>query len=145
LRNDHPISMEIPDSTVDQQFSEIKSYANGQSARLTAGQVAYISRFGDSGLPADRRDALRAYPTISGKAYIECASCHNPHEASRPTNDGGSATDVNNSRFLRLPSWSTTDSYYTSVDAKAKAEGATAGILGDRNAGSLLCLSCHQK
>lgn len=133
LSNDHPISMEIPDATVDPQFSDIRTYVDGQSSRLTNNQVAYISRFGDAGLPTDPRDRLRAYPTELGEAYIECASCHNPHENT-------------STRFLRMPSWDNTDAYYVDVDSRAvNEETGETGINAERNAGSLLCLSCHQK
>lgn len=133
LSNDHPISMEIPTPDIDPQFSDIRAYVDGQSARLSAGRVAYISRFGDTGLPADPRDRLRAYPTVSGKPYIECASCHNPHENT-------------STRFLRMPSWDPNDQYYIDVNAKAVNERTgNTGIDADRNAGSLICLSCHQK
>lgn len=119
LRNDHPISMEIP--STDPQFSEI--LANLNTAELTAGHVSPLYRGASSTLPTDKRDRIRAYPTEAGKAYIECASCHNPHENT-------------STRFLRYPSFVGT--------AEETAIGATV-LNGDRNAGSLLCLSCHQK
>jgi len=133
LSNDHPISMEIP--TNDPQFAEIiANLTAGPNATQTSTQVKYLFRGNANTLPTDIRDRLRAYPTVSGRAYIECASCHNPHEASRPGSDGGNATDTNNSRFLRYPS----------VVNTAEEAILTANV-GDRNAGSLLCLSCHQK
>ena len=144
LSNDHPISMEIP-CNKDPQFNDICTNSDLTPLGGSPPKVAYLTRFGPSALPTDIRDRLRAYPTVAGKPYLECASCHNPHDASRPTNDGGSAIDYKNSRFLRLPSWDTADGYYTDVNTRAQAQGATAGVIGDRNAGSLLCLSCHQK
>jgi len=126
LSNDHPISMEIPCSgtNTDPQFSQI--CGNIDSARLTAGKVSYLSRSGDFTLIPDGRDRIRAYPTVAGKAFIECASCHNPHENT-------------STRFLRHPS----------IDGGTTLplpSGITAAQLdADRNAGSLLCLSCHQK
>lgn len=119
LRNDHPISMEIPGT--DPQFSEI--IANLSTADLTAGRVSPLYRGASSTLPGDKRDRIRAYPTEAGKAYIECASCHNPHENT-------------STRFLRYPSFVGT--------AEETAIGAST-LNADRNAGSLLCLSCHQK
>lgn len=121
LSNDHPISMEIP-CTADPQFSEI--CANIDNAALTAGKVSPLRRGDETTLPADIRDRVRAYPTEAGKAYIECASCHNPHEAT-------------STRFLRYPSFVGT--------AEEAAVGGAAALNADRNAGSLLCLSCHQK
>jgi len=123
LSNDHPISMEIP-CGVDPQFNEI--CANLDTTRLAAGKVAFIHRGPASTLPDDIRDRIRAYPTVAGKPYIECASCHNPHENS-------------SSRFLRYPSVKGTadEALITSSPIDGKPE--------NRNAGSLLCLSCHQK
>jgi mono/diheme cytochrome c family protein len=122
LSNDHPISMKIP--VADPQFDEIRT--NLDTARLTAGKVAYLYRGTDAAvLPTDPRDRIRAYPTMgNGDAYIECASCHNPHEATSP-------------RFLRYPSASTAE--------KTAAGLAVPGSETDRNKGSLVCLTCHQK
>ena len=143
LTNDHPISMQIPCNTDDKQFDLV---CGNLTLTANTNNVQHIAR-NTAWLPSDTRDRLRAYPNPNGGTglFIECASCHNPHEASRPGNIGSTATDTNNSRFLRLPSWDTTDAYYVAVDIAAKAAGNTIGILGDRNAGSLLCLSCHQK
>lgn len=121
ISNDHPISMEIP-CTTDPQFGEI--CANIDTTLLTNGKVSYLRRGDTSTLPTDIRDRIRAYPTVSGKAYIECASCHNPHEAT-------------STRFLRYPS-------FVSTSEEAAVGGASA-LNSDRNKGSLLCLSCHQK
>lgn len=120
LSNDHPISMEIP--TTDPQFSEI--ITNLDTTALTAGHVSPLRRGAVSTLPADKRDMIRAYPTVAGKAYIECASCHNPHE--------NTAT-----RFLRYPSATPTE-----LTSAGLGDPSTET---DRNKGSLLCLSCHQK
>jgi hypothetical protein len=121
LSNDHPISMEVPCTTAppDPQFSQI-------CANLTANgtKVTYITR--ETGIyPTDSRDRLRTYPTNGAGTYsIECASCHNPHENL-------------STRFLRHPSINANNPLYG---------GITAGALDvDRNSGSLLCLSCHQK
>jgi len=117
LQNDHPISMEIPCGK-DPQFAAICNSLDGPE--LSKGRISPLTR--DKSLyplPADKRDQLRAYPSVYGKAYIECASCHNPHVGKDES-----------TRFLRLPSWDTTDMAYDSVD---------------RNAGSLICLSCHEK
>ena len=134
LSNDHPVSMEVPcgASPVDQQFAQICANLAPNGVK-----VSYITR--DAGIfPADTRDRLRTYPTNgAGTYYIECASCHNPHEASRPGADGSTATDTANSRFLRHPSAGGTILPLGVITA--------AQLDTDRNAGSLLCLSCHQK
>jgi hypothetical protein len=134
LRNDHPISMEICNGTTahDPQFTE----ACTSSTPSTSGSVLKISRTGT--FPGDIRDNIRAYKSsgTAGRWFVECASCHNPHEASRPGNADGPYPDNLNSRFLRLPS----------VDLSSATDPAILAIKnGDRNAGSLLCLSCHQK
>ena len=132
LRNDHPVSMEICNSTAanDPQFDE----ACANSA--VSGNILKISRTGTFA-STDIRDTIRAYKSTGtdGSWFVECASCHNPHEASRPGNADGPYTDIANSRFLRLPS----------VDLTATDPAIAAINDGDRNAGSLLCLSCHQK
>src|SRR3990172_6139936 len=123
LSNDHPISMEIPCGLGgDPQFTEICGNLN--PSLLTANKVSPIYRGDVSTLPTDKRDQLRAYPTVPEKAYIECASCHNPHENT-------------STRFLRYPSFVGT--------ADETAVGGASALNADRNAGSLLCLSCHQK
>lgn len=120
LSNDHPISMEIP--ATDPQFADIIAHLD--SAALTAGHISPLYRGVVGDLPADKRDMIRAYPTVAGKAYIECASCHNPHE--------NTAT-----RFLRYPS-------ATAAELSSAGLGIPSSET-DRNKGSLLCLSCHQK
>lgn len=140
LSNDHPISMKIPCGQ-DPQFDNAVSLVaekqicnNLDTGELSAGRVSPLYRGASSGvLPQDKRDRIRAYPTVGSDPYIECASCHNPHENT-------------STRFLRAPSWDKNDPYYKTVDAAAVNErtGAT-GVDASRNAGSLLCLSCHQK
>jgi cytochrome c553 len=117
LRNDHPISMEIP-CTKDPQFDGV--CANLDGAALGAGKVSFLTRNPTTNpLPGDPRNRLRAYPSVKGKAFIECASCHNPHIGTSES-----------TRFLRLASWDPTDPAYSDTD---------------RNSGSLICLSCHEK
>lgn len=129
LSNDHPISMQIPcikDPQFDGICTNLATAVGGETGndRLTAGKVAFLFRGTPDDLPSDIRDRVRAYPTELGKAYIECASCHNPHEST-------------SSRFLRYPSAST-------AEKTAAGLGAPDSEI-DRNRGSLLCLSCHQK
>src|SRR4030067_258531 len=132
LRNDHPISMEICNGTTahDPQFDE------ACAASVVSGNILKISRTGNFA-NTDIRDAIRAYKSsaTNGRWFVECASCHNPHEASRPGNANGPYLDKVNSRFLRLPS----------VNLSSTDPAIVAINNGDRNAGSLLCLSCHQK
>ena len=134
LRDDHPISMEIP--RTDPQFKEILTNITTKGGRIPgSGGVMWIDRNPNGAfLPLDKRDRIRAYPTDPNRPdapYIECASCHNPHEASRPSGQPAlsevvNAQTVNNNLFLRM----------------ASMPGANPQ---DRNAGSLVCLSCHKK
>jgi hypothetical protein len=134
LRDDHPISMEIPKA--DPQFREILANIAIKGGRLPgSGKVMWIDRDSNgANLPLDKRDRLRAYPSDPNRPdipYIECASCHNPHEASRPGGQPAQTDPVNpltvsNALFLRMASQPGADSQ-------------------DRNAGSLVCLSCHKK
>ncbi|MBI1818714.1 MAG: hypothetical protein HY202_04285 [Nitrospirae bacterium] len=136
LTNDHPVGMAIPQT--DPQFALIlanKNTNSGTDGHLSGtNKVFWLTR--DGALQTDPRDRLRAYSsdtTSLDTPYIECASCHNPHEASRLTGqplptDPVNATTVNNSRFLRAPN--------------PNQPGAD---MNDRNASSALCLSCHQK
>jgi hypothetical protein len=129
LSNDHPISMEIP-CGLDPQFDGICNNREiGENAgRAAAGKVTYITRDpANFPWPDDVRDRLRAYPSVAGGYYIECASCHNPHIGD-PTM--GSTDPTARTRFLRLASWDPTDPAYDTSDP---------------NAGSLVCLSCHEK
>ncbi len=134
LRDDHPISMEIP--RIDPQFKDILTNITTKGGRVPgSGGVMWIDRHPNgANLPLDKRDRIRAYasdPSRPDAPYIECASCHNPHEASRP---GGQPTlsapvdanTINNSLFLRL----------------ASRPGANTQ---DRNERSQICLSCHKK
>jgi len=144
LSDDHPISMAIPCGT-DPQFDEICNGITTKGGRVQGtNSVMWISRDPNGGgsypLPLDKRDRLRAYPSNPqnlNEPFIECASCHNPHEASgNPNYSAGQPPpnvdplsdpkSVNNSLFLRMAS-------FVGADAQ------------DRNRGSLVCLSCHQK
>ena len=146
LSDDHPISIAIP-CGLDPQFDEICNGITTKGGRIQGtNSVMWISRDPSGGgeypLPSDKRDRLRAYPSNAqnfDEPYIECASCHNPHEASGNPNylsSGGQPPinvdplsnpgSVNNSLFLRMASF----------------VGADTNI---RNRGSLVCLSCHQK
>ena len=150
LSNDHPVSMEIP-CTKDPQFDKTVSGStenqicnNMNQGELDAGRISPLYRGAVATvLPQDKRDQLRAYPTVAGKAYIECASCHNPHEENNAvTNADGTVTilagfalPARDTRFLRYPSF-----------VGALPSGISASDLDlNRNMGSLLCLSCHQK
>jgi len=134
LRDDHPISMEIP--RTDPQFREILTNITTKGGRVPgSGSIMWIDRDPNGAfIPLDKRDRIRAYasdPRRPDAPYIECASCHNPHEASRPggqpaLSEPVNAQTINNALFLRLPSRPGADSQ-------------------DRNAKSLICLSCHKK
>ncbi len=152
LRNDHPISIKMCADTstngADPQFND----ACTTSAESSNGNLLKVKRsLTDAKDTVDIRDHIRLYPTkgVGNGWWIECASCHNPHEASRadesvsydPTVTAQNAagitySDTINSRFLRFPSFDPTAQPAVVKDALLK---------GNRNAGSLLCLSCHQK
>jgi len=136
LSDDHPISFEMQ-ATVnpDPQFDDV-SVASGLISNIATGKLF---------APADRRDRLRLYPatgasvsisTVNNKqGWVECASCHNPH-APRPL-------------FLRLPLGATA---YTAKGGGTLTVGDVLGtgpggglIADDPNAGSAICLSCHEK
>ena len=130
LSDDHPISFEIPTAT-DPQF-----------AGLSIGQVGNVGIITGNGLlsPGDTRDSLRTYPASGGSTWvspgwIECASCHNPHTP-RPL-------------FLRLPnapvSIATSGGGVTTVDDVIGTTTIPTLIADDPNAGSALCISCHDK
>jgi hypothetical protein len=141
LTDDHPISIAIPDSGCntltgpgDPQFTELCTNSPSQNA---VNGLRLLSRNSGS-VPQDKRDALRSYPapgTTTGQ-FIECASCHNPH-APRPL-------------FLRLPSL-----YDAAIVVPSGGDVLTVNdflgnsdttlIADNPNAGSLVCLSCHQK
>jgi hypothetical protein len=133
LSDDHPISMQIP--VTDPQFDELLL----NSPPVDSSGLRKLTRNVGS-VNADKRDSLRSYPgvdrTPGSGYYIECASCHNPHTP-RPM-------------FLRLPS------RYDSATILLSGGGATTtadlGVGGpvqliadNPNAGSLICISCHQK
>lgn len=134
LRDDHPISIEIP--RTDPQFKEILTNITTKGGRIPgSGGVMWIDRNPNGAfLPLDKRDRIRAYasdPNRPDAPYIECASCHNPHEASRPSGQPAlsepvNAQTINNNLFLRMASMPGADPQ-------------------DRNARSLVCLSCHRK
>jgi len=137
LTDDHPISMAIP--TTDPQFDQVRTGA------LADGSIWKLRRVGTGitqDLSSDKRDAVRAYPTQGGTpadnittdtAYIECASCHNPHTP-RPS-------------FLRIPSVDTATQNIpaVSIGGRGVQTGQVSTIDQYPNAGSLLCLTCHQK
>ena len=141
LGDDHPISMKIPDTscnslagTPDPQFSELCVNSPPQNG---VNGLRLLSRRAGS-VNADRRDQIRSYPAPGGVTgqYIECASCHNPH-APRPL-------------FLRLPSRYDADLSLatgggTTSEADIGASAAATLIADNPNAGSLVCLTCHQK
>jgi hypothetical protein len=133
LSDDHPISFAMP--STDPQFDDALASLSSQ------GNLNLVGRAGLN-IPTDKRDAIRLYPpngAATGSAatskWVECASCHNPH-APRPL-------------FLRLP--------LSAVAYTAKGGGTlTVGdvlngspsgglIADDPNAGSAVCLSCHEK
>ncbi len=139
LTDDHPISMEVPaprfnsiGGKLDDQFEFI-----GSGSDLDGGEdgvdVLFIRRSDQPNWPTDKRDRLRAYPStaVPGSYSIECASCHNPHTP--------------RASFLRLPSGSpglvTTD--LTPTSTSGHPTGKT--WAQDPNAGSAICVSCHEK
>jgi hypothetical protein len=132
LSDDHPISMEIPSG--DPQFDSL--LANSPVADSSG--LRLLTRTGT--VNADKRDSLRSYPgaarTAGAGFYIECASCHNPHTP-RPL-------------FLRLPSrydsaLALVSGGGTTTEAQMGAGSGTGRIADNPNAGSLICISCHQK
>ncbi len=150
LSDDHAISFEIP--TTDPQFTEM---INGSQAE-TNGKLLYLKRDlgalggADTGiLPVDKRDRIRAYTStgltvssgVATNAYIECASCHNPHTP--------------RTLFLRLPSNVRDTGVFDATAANpglpsggaAVVAGVTNGVFWSHapNQGSAICLSCHQK
>jgi hypothetical protein len=137
LSDDHPISFEMQGvANPDPQFDDVTV--------TDAGSVSLIGNTatGKTNAPLDRRDRLRLYPANGGNTntntkqdWVECASCHNPH-APRPL-------------FLRLPLGATA---YTTKGGGTLTVGDVLGtgpggglIADDPNAGSAVCLSCHEK
>lgn len=155
LRDDHPISMQMP--STDPQFNDAlgNRLANVDGGAGNDGvKISFISRFGAGATSGagivnntiwsqDKRDRIRLYPSVNGEVsqYVECASCHNPHTP-RPL-------------FLRLPTVSNTEfGAGTTANITSNFSGGGFGITlvtgaGDLahnpNQGSLVCLSCHQK
>ncbi len=155
LQDDHPISFEIPCTTTldgcDPQFAEMVA----GSVVDANSRLLYLTRnTPDAGagiFPADKRDRLRAYAsegvsvtTTDGatNAYIECASCHNPHTP--------------RTLFLRLPSNVASTGAFSEIlaplvsgggSANATAAGITSGTFWSHapNQASAICISCHQK
>lgn len=132
LRDDHPISMQIPAPAVDPQFTQINTnFVNSKPADGSG--VTWLSRTGT--VNDDVRDRLRAYPTGGNNTqYVECASCHNPHTP-RPL-------------FLRLPNVAValpTGGGTTQWAAHTGNVGDTTLVSNNPNFQSAICLSCHQK
>ncbi|MEW6324900.1 MAG: hypothetical protein AB1515_05890 [Nitrospirota bacterium] len=146
LRDDHPISFRIPDDTgadPDLQFSELK-YSSVADANS---KILYLRR--NAVYPVDKRDRLRAYTSAGGtvtsgqvtNAYIECASCHNPHTP--------------RTLFLRLPSGVLdTGAFGTSGTGLPSGGNVSAALAVSTNPtwwshapnqASAICVSCHQK
>jgi len=172
LTDDHPISFMIPCDTpgggnntnqatcADPQFAEVVNGSVSDADFGGSGNLLYLKRANGAStngvVPQDKRDRIRAYPSDpaggsvqSGhntNAYIECASCHNPHTP--------------RTLFLRLPS--NVDNTGAFVDP---TQGGATGLTGGYNTAvapsslgvtatywthapnqaSAICLSCHQK
>lgn len=128
LTNDHPISIKICAADgltrYDEQFAEA---CTNQTA--STGSVLKIKR--TAGVyPTSLRDTIRAYKNTGATDFtVECASCHNPH--------------INSSRFLRYQSALPSNDAFVTAVAYPTEDSEGSGV--DRNKGSLLCLSCHQK
>jgi hypothetical protein len=137
ISDDHPVSMAIP--TSDPQFDQVRAGA------VADGSIWKLKRSGtgiNQDFSSDKRDVVRAYPTQGGtpggaieseEAYVECASCHNPHTP-RPS-------------FLRIPSVDTSAQSVPqiTIDGRGVQAGNVSTIDQYPNAGSLICLTCHQK
>ncbi len=158
LRDDHPISMQMPGAAgEDPQFRDvfINSASNLDGLGVEGTNIRFVSRYAaaDRIWSTDKRDRIRLYPSSSAanvSEYVECASCHNPHTP-RTT-------------FLRLPTINKNEFTAGSpADFTGGGFGTTlvrtppftpifnnvAGQVDDLshapNQGSLVCLSCHQK
>lgn len=152
LKDDHPISMQMP--STDPQFADVllNRLANlnptGETGKVDGEHVSYVSRYGkgeatgagtaDTRWSQDKRDRIRLYPSVSTESssiYVECASCHNPHTP--------------RTLFLRLPTVSRTnfagDNFAGGGAGTTLVVGATRDLSHSPNEGSLVCLSCHQK
>jgi cytochrome c553 len=150
LSDDHPISMQIPLSSVDPQFTKIQNagkftdFANYNSKADGSG-VTFITK--TTTINDDVRDRIRAYPTGgAGTQFVECASCHNPHTP-RPL-------------FLRLPSIVQPDGVtgtplpsgggsttWGAAQALVPGDAGYSGsfVSNNPNFQSAICLSCHEK
>lgn len=150
LSDDHPISLKIcaadgvggntglGGAGDDPQFVDVCD----KSPTQTGPGLRFLTRSATSVINADPRDRIRTYPTpgLATGQFVECASCHNPH-APRPL-------------FLRLPSPGGENAVVTPL---ASGGGTTRvqdvlGVGSDitlvankPNAGSLVCITCHQK
>ncbi len=132
LRDDHPISMQIPAAATDPQFTLINTnFVNSKPADGSG--VTWLSKTGT--LNTDVRDRLRAYPTGGNNTqFVECASCHNPHTP-RPL-------------FLRLPNVGValpSGGGTTQWQVATGNLGDTTYISNNPNFQSAICLSCHEK
>jgi hypothetical protein len=150
LRDDHPISFAMPLGGValgqDPQFSELQV----NSTPDPNNRMLYLRR--NAVYPQDKRDRIRAYasdgallagsPGAWTNAYIECASCHNPHTP--------------RTLFLRLPSGVDENGAFAAAgngiksgapDEHASAAGITNANYWSHapNQASAICISCHQK
>jgi hypothetical protein len=139
LSDDHAISMSMQSGgNPYPQFNNTTAADDGNITR--------VSRAGDPNTYyEDKRDAIRLYPADGGAVnagdrsdWVECASCHNPH-APRPL-------------FLRLPGPGGTGlasmpsgGGAVVVDDVIGAGSTTQLIADNPNAGSAICLSCHEK
>jgi len=152
LRDDHPISFQIPCGTTatgcDPQFGQMIA---GSEADPN-GKLLYLKRdLGGGGIyPQDKRDRIRAYASDGGtvstgtrnSAYIECASCHNPHTP--------------RTLFLRLPSDVNNSGVFADSGIGLPSGGGnqtalSSGVVNGTywshapNQASAICISCHQK
>lgn len=144
LSNDHPVSMQYggggitdavtPLATNDPDFiMPIKGtlgtgasvwYIPGEETALRIGGDAYLNASSLNPAGRDRLDIIlysRDEPTVEGglQPFVECGSCHDPHNVDNPT-------------FLRI----------------SNSNPATAGFedWANGNGGpSALCLTCHDK
>lgn len=156
LRDDHPISMQMPgDAGEDPQFRDvfINSASNLDGLGVNGTNIRFVSRYAaaDRTWSTDKRDRIRLYPSSSAanvSEYVECASCHNPHTPRTvflrlPTinkNEFTGAADFTGGGFgttlVRTPGFTPIFNSGT---------GAADDLSHSPNQGSLVCLSCHQK
>jgi hypothetical protein len=148
LSDDHPISLKICTDAgtnagtggagLDPQFSEVCTNSPAQSAT----GLRFLTRSATGVINTDPRDRIRTYPTpgTTTAQFVECASCHNPH-APRPL-------------FLRLPSPGGENAVITPLASgggitkvqDVLGVGSDLTLVADKpNAGSLVCITCHQK